>query len=183
MFGNFVKAIRLWKPFQMRGKLNACWKWHQPPVPQNGAIEADACSPARICFCRAPSIQETSRLSPKYTGRAQRYHQEKYREREVQTHFRPVLATWHICSNMPYRFLSDTIVVCNVAERFFLHKHTFQHSRPFGRGDPICRVSWPGPAMVYQRRIASLSLFIFSEKVLELLIQLSGWGKEEGENW
>jgi hypothetical protein len=37
--------------------------------------------------------------------------------------------------------------------------------------------------MVYQRRIASLSLFIFSEKVLELLIQLSGWGKEEGENW
>ncbi|SRR6266487_1528275 len=89
MFGNFVKAIRLWKPFQMRGKLNACWKWHQPPVPQNGAIEAGACSPARICFCRAPSIQETSRLSPKYTGRAQRYHQEKYREREVQTHFRP----------------------------------------------------------------------------------------------
>jgi len=37
--------------------------------------------------------------------------------------------------------------------------------------------------MVYQRRSASLSLFIFSEKVLELLRQLSGWGKEKGKNW
>jgi len=33
--------------------------------------------------------------------------------------------------------------------------------------------------MLYNRRSASLSLFIICEKVLELLIQFSGWGKEE----
>jgi len=33
--------------------------------------------------------------------------------------------------------------------------------------------------MLYNRRSDFLSLFIFSEKVLELLIQFSGRGKEE----
>jgi len=37
--------------------------------------------------------------------------------------------------------------------------------------------------MLYNRRSDSLSFFIFSEKVLELLIQLSRWDKEEGKNW
>jgi len=33
--------------------------------------------------------------------------------------------------------------------------------------------------MLYNRRSASLSFFIFGEKVLELLIQFSGRSKEE----
>jgi len=36
--------------------------------------------------------------------------------------------------------------------------------------------------MVYHRRSASLSLFLFSEKVVELVRQVSGRGKEEGKN-
>jgi len=79
--------------------------------------------------------------------------------------------------------MRDTIVICNVAERFFLLKHALQHSWPFGSGYPICQVSWLWPPMLYHRRSAYLSLFIFSEKILELVIQLSRWGKEEGENW
>jgi len=37
--------------------------------------------------------------------------------------------------------------------------------------------------MLYNRRSASLSLFIFGEKVLELLRQFACWSKEEVENW
>jgi len=37
--------------------------------------------------------------------------------------------------------------------------------------------------MLYNRRSASLSLFIFSQKVVELLIKFSGRSKEEIKNW
>jgi len=37
--------------------------------------------------------------------------------------------------------------------------------------------------MLYERRSAPLSLFLFSEKVLELVRQLSRRLKEERKNW
>jgi hypothetical protein len=46
-------------------------------------------------------------------------------------------------------------------------------------GNTVFGVFWPCPPMLYNRRSASLSFFIFSEKILELLIQFSRRCKEE----
>jgi len=82
------------------------------------------------------------------------------------------------------RFMRNTVRCCHDAERFLLLHNTVHHGRPLGSGKTVCRVLWPWPPVLHHnRRMASLSCFLFSKKTLHLLIQDSCWGKEEGTNW
>jgi hypothetical protein len=82
------------------------------------------------------------------------------------------------------RFMRDTILCCNRAERFFLLHNTVYHCRPMGSGNTICRVLWPWTLVLnHDRRSASRSRFILRKKVLNPLIQSPRRGQEEVENW
>jgi hypothetical protein len=61
------------------------------------------------------------------------------------------------------------------------YHYTMYYCRPVGSGNTVVRVFRPWSSVLdnNRRRVASLKCFIFSEKVLELLIQFSRRLKEE----
>jgi Ni,Fe-hydrogenase I cytochrome b subunit len=81
------------------------------------------------------------------------------------------------------RLMRDTIRFCHFSEGFLLLHHTMQHHRPVFSGKSVVRVFRPWPPFANHRRRSGVSCFILSQQVLDLEIQFSRRGKEEGENW